>query len=156
MLEVDAGVIVRSFNAIVDGAMSEPPRSTPIHLQPVRRPEFNMVAEALPAIMEAYDGAEMPIDILYKLIESDIMRLFLGKFLHTKNHGRFNQLRALLGRPIPATLGLPPVLYEFAKRSLTRSLQFCDFRVCMRDLSCVGWHTHGSKQSYNLLDRVDE
>ncbi|KAI7368908.1 hypothetical protein KC354_g2332 [Hortaea werneckii] len=146
-LQVDAELLTRIWQHIVKGARLETPASTPLHLQPVRSPEFEELHRAMPAIFTKYDGIMTTLAIAEYALDNECMRGFALQFLRYAD-----------GRPaamVKFALELPrsvepkrPGLATFMRRTVNRVLNFVEHRRCELQ-GCAGLHKHGQKLWYS-------
>ncbi|GAB1738462.1 hypothetical protein NU219Hw_g3268t1 [Hortaea werneckii] len=146
-LKIDAELLTRIWQHIVTGARLEPASSTPLHLQPVRSPEFEELHRAMPAIFTKYDGITTTLTVAECALDNECMRAFAVQFLRHAD-----------GRPpmiVRLALEFPrsvepkrPGLASFMRRTINRVLNFVEHRCCEFP-GCAGWHKHGQKLWYS-------
>jgi hypothetical protein len=68
MMKVDASLLRHAWQYIKRGLLSEPGRSTPLNLQPVRFSEHEALDAALNVYLERIDGMRIPVKVLLEMI----------------------------------------------------------------------------------------
>lgn len=144
--KIDAELLTRVWQHIVTGARLEAAASTPLHLQPVRSPEFEELHRAMPAIFTKYDGITTTLSIAEYALDNECMRAFALQFLRYADGRPAAMVKFAL--ELPRSVGPKrPGLASFMRRTINRVLNFVEHRCCELP-GCSGWHKHGQKLWY--------
>lgn len=146
-------LLLRVWTSLVDGALLESARSTPLHLQPARTLEFITLKATLQSSFDTLHGVTLPTNALYALLLHDIYQAFARAFLRAGLQAELTNeaLSKLLDAPTASQLGLQDGFHEFVRRTLSRMLQFCHVRVCRCDSQ--EYHRHGLREYYNAPEK---
>ncbi|KAK3646430.1 hypothetical protein LTR56_008528 [Elasticomyces elasticus] len=160
-LKVHSELLKEIWKHLAAGALLETAASTPLHLQAVRSPEFQLISSLIRGLFEDYHGQTWTTLALYQALAKDMRTALKEDFRQSHAFGvllQSEQLPVVNEGAIDSYLR--PGVLTFILRTLSRTIQFDLLREC-HDPSpgCAAvWHTHGVKAYYNtnLLPKPKE
>ncbi|KAK5741062.1 hypothetical protein LTR17_004212 [Elasticomyces elasticus] len=151
-LKVHSELLMEIWKHLAAGALLETATSTPLHLQAVRSPEFQLISSLTQDLFEDYHGQTWTAVDLYQALAKDIRTALKEDFRHSHAFGALlqsDQLPVVNDGAIESYLR--PGVLTFILRTLSRTIQFDLLRECHdTNPGCAAvWHTHGVKAYYN-------
>ncbi|KAK4554243.1 hypothetical protein LTR86_008771 [Recurvomyces mirabilis] len=144
-ITVDHAALMDVFQWLQASARLESEDSTPLHLQPVRMPEFPVFAEAVEVALVEHHGETLPISQLYRRIYI----IFATHVTRERKRGTMARYGFHAADSLPHST-LPGGFEEYVKRTISRMLQFLHLRRCAGPCPFVGKvHDHGLKRYWS-------
>ncbi|KAK0356599.1 hypothetical protein LTR91_014504 [Friedmanniomyces endolithicus] len=147
------------WDDIVTHDLLETPSSTPYHLQPARSIHYAFLRSSIESSLNTRTGLHYPTSTAYEILLAEFRRRLslecvrTGEMLGSTRRQRRVTLQEPGGVGIvngPSGFweyGLAPGFMEFAKRTLSRTLQFLSLRVChCSERGEGGFHLHGLRK----------
>ncbi|KAK5712836.1 hypothetical protein LTR15_011829 [Elasticomyces elasticus] len=135
------------------GALLETATSSPLHLQAVRSPKFQLISSLTQDLFEDYHDQTWTASDLYQALAKDIRTALKDNFRHSLAFSALLQSEQL---PVVNEGAIDPYLrpgvLAFILRTLSRVIQFDLLRECHDPTpGCAAvWHMHGVKAYYNM------
>ncbi|TKA76534.1 hypothetical protein B0A55_05671 [Friedmanniomyces simplex] len=168
-ITVHRDIALSAWDDIIAHELLESPESTPYHLHPARSPEYNLLRAAIENSLDSLNGTSGLTLIFYHALQKDLCQALARASLRGGVALGLSAVsrRELLQDPIGigrtdgpggfGEYGLMPGFMEFAKRSLSRMLQFLSLRVChCGEGAGQAFHQHGLRKYYNLGEPEEE
>ncbi|KAK4953025.1 hypothetical protein LTR10_008730 [Elasticomyces elasticus] len=152
-LKVHSELLNEIWKHLTTGALLETAASTPLHLQAVRSPEFQLVSSLAQDLFEHYHGQTWTASDLYQAWAKDIRTALKDDFRHSHAFSAILQSEQLpFVNDGAIDSYIRPGVMTFILRTLSRMIQFDLLRECHDPTpGCAAvWHMHGVKAYYNM------
>ncbi|KAK1072632.1 hypothetical protein LTR74_002423 [Friedmanniomyces endolithicus] len=144
-ITIHGDVALSIWDDIVTHDLLETPSSTPYHLQPARSIHYAFLRSSLETSPNTRTGLHYPTSSAYDVLLAEFRGRLSVECRETGGVGIVNGPGGFW------EYGLAPGFMEFAKRTLSRTLQFLSLRVChCSERGEGGFHLHGLRKYYNL------
>ncbi|KAK5733088.1 hypothetical protein LTR17_009968 [Elasticomyces elasticus] len=152
-MTINAAVLVKILDILIDGALLEPATSTPFHLQPVRSTEMPRICALIKMIFAKYAGRTRYTHVHYMATLLSVIQKLQQEYentpevFKTMTSGEQECMKSKVDCEC-FWRDFRPGLINFVARLIDRTLEFAKRRQC-EGTSCVGFHYHDEKMYYN-------
>ncbi|KAK5705187.1 hypothetical protein LTR97_002304 [Elasticomyces elasticus] len=157
-VHLQALLLTKVWEHIIEGALLESPDSSPLHLQAGRFPETTFITAVIRDVFDEFEGQTCSSP--HELITEAMVRRLNAEFRKSSTFAvltraqqkkmKYNHMHSVG----PHSSGL----FTFLSRTLCRTLEFVQRRDCSDSAECSAFHFHGERAFYNpnLLEDLED